>query len=81
MWLNKYTSLMTTHQYKLEEADFKIENNRIHSSCSCSSRLSDDLSQLTTYSDLFALAGGDAVDIWQHPELFPRLQQELEEVA
>lgn len=72
---------MTTHKYKLKEADFKIENNGIHSSCSCSSDLSGDLCQLTTNSDFFALAGGDAVDIWQHPELFPRLEQELEEVA
>lgn len=37
--------------------------------------------QLTTNSDFFALAGGDAVDIGKHPEHFPSFDQELEDVA
>ena len=38
-------------------------------------------SNLTTNSDFFAVAGGDTVDIWQQPKLFPRFKQELEDVA
>jgi len=36
---------------------------------------------LTTNGDLFAVARGNAVDVRQHPEPFPRLQQQLEDVA
>lgn len=36
---------------------------------------------LTANGDFFAVAGGDAVDVRQHPQLFPRLQQQLEDVA
>lgn len=39
------------------------------------------LLSLTTDGDLFAVAGGDAVDVGQHPEPLPRLEQELEDVA
>lgn len=35
----------------------------------------------TTNRDFFAVAGGDTVDIWQHAEQFPRLQEELKDVA
>lgn len=38
-------------------------------------------SQLTADGDLSALAGGDAVDVGQHPHSFPGLQQELQDVA
>lgn len=37
--------------------------------------------QLTTNSDLLAMASGNTVDIWQHPEPLPRLKQQLEDVA
>lgn len=37
--------------------------------------------QLTANSDLLAVAGGDAVDIWQHSQQFPGLEQQLEDVA
>lgn len=63
----------------------------LHSIADSSTLLSNHLStvslestrffQLTTNSDFFALAGGDAVDIRKHPELFPRLEEELEDVA
>ena len=36
---------------------------------------------LTTDGDFFAVAGGDAVDIWQHAEQLPRLQEQLEDVT
>lgn len=35
----------------------------------------------TTNRDFFAVAGGDTVDIWQRAEQFPRLQEELKDVA
>lgn len=40
-----------------------------------------DLLNLTADSDFLAVAGGDAVDVWQHAEQLPRLQQQLQHVA